>query len=52
MTAVNLMLDLFLSYEKLLVTSIQDLLVLIKKITEIKKMMQLFLKIRIMAWYR
>jgi hypothetical protein len=34
---VNLMLDLFLSYEKLLVTSIQDLLVLIKKITEIKK---------------
>jgi hypothetical protein len=41
---VNLMLDLFLSYEKLLVTSIQDLLVLIKKITEIKKMMQLFLK--------
>jgi hypothetical protein len=52
MTAVNLMLDLFLSYEKLLVTSIQDLLVLIKKITEIKKMMQLFLKTRIMAWYR
>jgi hypothetical protein len=52
MTAVNLMLDLFLSYEKLSVTSIQDLLELIKNITEIKKMMQLFLKTRIMAWYR